>query len=88
MRAVRASGLGEPIPSSDKINRKLKRMRRIEAGYRADIRRAHDALRFQTANRTKAEQRYERVRRKLEARIEKLQPKIRDLTNLRAEMRS
>jgi len=45
-------------------------------------------LKFETANRTKAEQRYERVRRKLEARIEKLQPKIRDLTNLRAGMRS
>ncbi|HYT01100.1 MAG TPA: hypothetical protein VEO20_10615 [Thermoplasmata archaeon] len=76
------------MPAADKMDRKLKRLRRIEAGYRADIRRAHQTLKLETVNRTKAEARYERTRKKLEGKIEKLQPKIRDLTNRKAEMRS
>jgi len=79
---------GHGIPSGDKFDRKLKRLRRIEAGYRAEMRRAQQAMKGATVDRVKAEKRFEKVRRKLEARIEKLQPKIKDLTNRRAGMRS
>lgn len=84
----RATPRGIGIPSTEKVERQLKRLRRIEAGYRAEIRRAQQALKDTTMDRLKAEQRFEKRRAKLEAKIEKVQPKIRALTNLRAEMRS
>lgn len=45
-------------------------------------------MKAETLDRIKAEKRYEKTRHKLEAKIEKVQPKIRDLTNRKAEMRS
>ncbi|MGI0149367.1 MAG: hypothetical protein ACREDF_07545 [Thermoplasmata archaeon] len=75
------------IPSGDKIEQKLKRLRRIDAGYRAEIRRAQHALKTATVDRLKAERKFERIRAKLEAKIEKVQPKIKALTNLQAERR-
>jgi hypothetical protein len=87
MGLERATG-GRDIPAADKIERKLKRLRRIEAGYRAEIRRAQQLLKGATVDRLKAERRFERVRAKLEGKIEKVQPKIKELTNLRAEQRS
>ncbi len=68
----------------DKFDRKLKRFRRIEAGYRAEIRRAQQAMKMETVDRLRAEKRYAKIRAKFEAKIEKLQPKIRDLTNRKA----
>ena len=76
------------MPSTEKVERQLKRLRRIEAGDRAEIRRAQQLLKNTTMDRLKAEQRFEKRRAKLEAKIEKVQPKIRALTNLRAGMRS
>jgi len=75
-------------PSVEKIERKLKRLRRIEAGYRAEIRRAQLALKGTTVDRRKAERKFERIRAKLEGKIEKVQPKIKELTNLQAERRT
>jgi hypothetical protein len=66
----------------------LKRLRRIEASYRAEIRRAQQALKGATVNRRKAERKFERLRAKLEGKIDKVQPKIKALTNLKAELRS
>jgi len=71
----------------DKVERKLKRLRRIEAGYRAEIRRAQHALKDATIDRLKAERKFERIRAKLEGKIGKVQPKIKALTNLKAERR-
>lgn len=71
----------------DKAERKLKRLRRIEAGYRAEIRRAQHALKDATVDRLKAERKFERIRAKLEGKIEKVQPKIKALTNLKAGQR-
>ena len=85
-RADRPGGAG--IPSSDKLDRKLKRLRRIEAGYRAEIRRAQHAMKDATVDRLRAERKFEKLRAKLEGKIEKVQPKIRELTNLKAERRS
>jgi len=41
----------------------------------------------ETFDRTKAEKRYHRLRAKLEGKIERLQPKIKELTNLKAGRR-
>jgi hypothetical protein len=71
----------------DKVERKLRRLRRIEAGYRAEIRRAAHTLKDATVDRMKAERKFERVRAKLEGKIEKVQPKIKALTNLKAGQR-
>ena len=85
----RADRLGGPrIPSPDKIDRRLKRLRRIEAGYRAEIRRAQHAMKDTTVDRLRAERKFEKIRAKLEGKIDKVQPKIRALTNLKAERRS
>jgi hypothetical protein len=72
----------------DKIDRKLKRLRQIEAGYRSQIRRAQQVLKDTTVDRLKAERKFEKIRAKVEGKIEKVQPKIRQLTNLKAERRS
>ena len=44
-------------------------------------------LKGATMDRVKAERKFERLRAKLEGKIEKVQPKIRALTNRMAEMR-
>ncbi len=72
---------GSEIPAADKLERKLKRLRRIEAGYRAEIRRAQHAMKENTVDRLKAERKFERIRAKLEGKIERVQPKIKALTN-------
>ncbi len=41
-----------------------------------------------TVDRLKAERKFEKVRAKFEGKIEKVQPKIRELTNLKAERKS
>ena len=66
----------------------MKRLRRIEAGYRAEIRRAQQSLKGATVDRVKAERKFEKIRAKLESKIEKVQPKIKELTNLKAERKS
>jgi len=66
----------------------LKRLQQIEAGYRAEIRRAQQSLKGTTVDRVKAERKFQKIRAKLEAKIEKVQPKIKALTNLRAERKS
>src|SRR2546425_3115126 len=79
---------GVRIPSAEKADRKLKRLRQIEAGYRAEIRRAQQSFKGATVDRVKAERRFEKIRAKIEAKIEKVQPKIRALTNLKAERKA
>ena len=78
---------GSEIPAADKLERKLKRLRRIEAGYRAEIRRAQHTMKENTVDRLKAERKFERVRAKLEGKIERVQPKIKALTNRVSEQK-
>ena len=66
----------------------MRRLRRIEAGYRAEIRRAQQSLKGTTMDRVKAERKFEKIRAKLEAKIDKVQPKIKALTNLKAGRRA
>lgn len=57
----------------------------MEASYRATIRRAQQAMRENTADPVKAKKKFEKIRAKHERKIAKLQPKVKQLTNLRAE---
>jgi len=58
---------------------KLKRLRAIEGDYRAAIKRAEEDFRNDFMTR----ERYEKIKEKQEAKIEKLQPKLRKLLHLR-----
>ncbi len=69
------------------MDRKLHRLRKIEASYRHWIKRAHDELKHETVDRDRAEKRFEKIRANYTRKIEKLQPKIRDLTVLRSELK-
>ena len=70
-----------------KIDQKLQHLRRVEASYRSEIRRALQAMKENTVNPTRAEARYKKIKSKYERSIEKLQPKVKQLTVLRAEMK-
>lgn len=76
------------MPELDRIERKLRRLRRIEASYRAEIRRALEASKMNTLDPVKAKERYERIRAKVDRKIGKLVPKIRTLTVQRAERKA
>ncbi len=45
-------------------------------------------LKDATVDRVKAERKFEKIRSKIEGKIDKVQPKIRELTNLKAERKS
>ncbi|HEY7588482.1 MAG TPA: hypothetical protein VIB49_07040 [Thermoplasmata archaeon] len=70
-----------------KIDQQLQHVRRVEAGYRKVIRRAHEAMRMDTVNPEKARRKYEKTKAKYEHKIEKLQPKVRQLTARREELK-
>ena len=69
------------------MDRKLRRLRAIEAGYRHWIKSAHEDLRNETVDKERAGKRYDRIRRKFTRKIERIQPKIRDLTVERSELK-
>src|SRR2546425_5815143 len=79
---------GVRIPSAEKADRKLKRLRQIEAGYRAEIRRAQQSFKGATVDRVKAERRFGKIRAEHEARNDKGEPKNKALTNLKAERKA
>jgi len=78
----------QALPELDRIERKLRRLRRIEASYRSEIRRALEASKMDTLDPVKAKERFERIRTKVERRIDRLVPKIRTLTVRRAELKA
>lgn len=67
-----------------KLDLKLKRLRAFEGDYRATIKRAEEDYRNDFLTREK----FERIKEKQEAKIEKLQPKIRRLLHLRNMMKA
>lgn len=71
----------------DKIDQKLHHLRRVEASYRAAIRRAQHAMRENTVDSVKAKKKFEKIRAKYGRKLEKLQPKVKKLTNQRAELK-
>ena len=70
------------------MDRKLRRLRAIEASYRHTIKRAQDEVRHETVDREKAQRRLDKVRAKYQRKIEKLQPKIRALATRRTELKT
>ncbi|HKZ99244.1 MAG TPA: hypothetical protein VJ326_06620 [Thermoplasmata archaeon] len=72
----------------DRVHHKLRRLRRIEAGYRADLRRALERSRAETVDPIKAKERLERVRAKHERRMDKVLHRIKALTSREALLKS
>ncbi len=75
------------IANLEKIDHQLHHVRRVEASYRAAIRRAQQAMRENTADPMKAKKKFEKVRAKYSRKIERLQPKVKRLTNQRTELK-
>lgn len=59
----------------------------MDASYRKTIRRAHEAMRMNTADPEKARKKYEKIKAKYERKIDRLQPKLKELTIRRAELK-
>jgi predicted nucleic acid-binding Zn-ribbon protein len=79
---------GGRIDALHKVDQKLHHLRRIEGGYRKSIARARDAMKEDSADPVKAEKRFKKLKAKYEHRIEKLQPKIKQLTSRREELKN
>jgi hypothetical protein len=78
---------GDPIDALHKVDQKLHHLRRVEAGYRKTIARAREDMKENTADPVKADRRFKKIRAKYERKIEKLQPKIKQLTIRREELK-
>src|SRR3989442_11212814 len=61
------------------MDRKLRHLRAVEASYRHWIKRAQEEFRDETVNKDRAHKRYDKIKVKYTRKIDKLQPKIRDL---------
>lgn len=72
----------------DRVHRKLRQLRRIEASYRADIRRALERSRADTVQPLRAKEKFERVRAKYERRMDKVFRRIKALTVRESELKS
>lgn len=71
------------MPSTERLDLKIKRLTAIEAAYRAEIKRAHAGEKDDRERKL----RYERTIAKYERKMEKLLPKIRRLREIRTAMR-
>lgn len=69
------------------MDRKLRHLRTVEASYRHWIKRAQEEFRDETVNKDRAHKRYDKIRVKYTRKIDKLQPKIRDLAVRRSELK-
>jgi hypothetical protein len=67
-----------------RLELKLKKLRAIEGDYRSQIRRAEDEYKRNLIPREK----FLKIKRRCEMRMEALLPKIRKLTQLRSELRA
>ena len=74
------------MAKADRLDAKIKRLRRIEASYRSEIRRAEVNMEEDSVNPGKARKKYEKTRIRNSWKIEALSEKIRDLTRKRAEL--
>ena len=87
IRRPRADPGRGTIADLRKINERLRHYQRVEASFRAEIRRAHEAIKEDRANPARAEARYKKVKEKYERKIGKVLPKIKRLTALRNELK-
>src|SRR2546428_24690 len=70
------------------MDRKLRHLRAVEASYRHWIKRAQEEFRDETVNKDRAHKRYDKIKVKYTRKIDKLQPKIRDLAVRRSELKA
>jgi len=79
---------GDATTALERIDHKLRRLRGLEASYHRDIKRAEEDSRRETIDKEKAHRRLEKIRTKYSRKIERLMPKIRELTHRRAELKA
>ena len=84
---ARYSEEGDPTDALHKVDQKLHHLRRVEAGYRKSIARARQTMKEDTADPVAAEKKFKKLQGKYERRIEKLQPKIKLLTQRREQLK-
>ncbi len=77
-----------PTSAIERIDRKLQRLRQLEASYRQEIRRAEEEYRRTTRGKDRALRRLEKIRTNYARRISRLMPKIRGLLLRRAELKA
>ena len=70
-----------------KVDQKLHHLRRVEASYRKSIARARQDMKENTADPVAAEKKFKKLQARYERKIEKLQPKIKQLTNRREQLK-
>src|SRR5256885_14090910 len=70
------------------MDRKLRHLRGVEASYRHWIKRAQEEFKDETVNKDRAHKRYDKIKVKYTRKIDKLQPKIRDLAVRRSELQA
>lgn len=71
----------------ERVERKLRHLRRIEASYRADIRRALESSKANTADPVKAREKFEKIRTRCERRIDRLGSKVKALADRREALK-
>ena len=77
-----------PTSAIERIDRKLQQLRRLEASYRQEIRRAEEEYRRTTLDKDRALKRLEKIRTNYARRINRVMPKIRGLLLRRAELKA
>ena len=77
-----------PTSAIERIDRKLQRLRRLEASYRQEIRRAEEEYRRTTRGKDGALRRLEKIRTNYARRINRMMPKIRGLLLRRADLKA
>jgi len=77
-----------PTSAIERIDRKLQRLRRLEASYRQEIRRAEEEYRGTTRGKDRALRRLEKIRTNYARRINRMMPKIRGLLLRRADLKA
>ena len=77
-----------PTSAIERIDQKLQRLRRLEAAYRQEIRRAEEEYRCTTRGKDRALRRLEKIRTNYARRISRVLPKIRGLMLRRAELKA
>ena len=77
-----------PTSAIERIDRKLQRLRRLEASYRQEMRRAEEEYRRTTLDKDRALKRLEKIRTNYAHRINRVMPKIRGLLLRRAELKA
>jgi hypothetical protein len=70
------------VPDTERIDLKIKHLTKVEAAYRAEIKRAQADMRVDHSRK----KRYERVIAKYQRKVDKLIPKVRHLREVRHRM--